>query len=230
MLILVILAAWLFMVVLAMALLRSAALADRAHAERNRHEAHQAMAAEQRGRTAALLLVVAVPLIGAAAPVATAQGADTRCSGAEVAPDPAREREALQAALCLINAERRDRALVPLDLDARLAVAAQRHSADMVARAYFSHVSPGGGTLVDRLRRADYAGRCAWRAGETLAWGSGTMRTPASRVRAWMDSPRHREVLLDAAYRDVGIGIVKGLPGRTGDGFTYTSEFGRRWC
>ena len=101
----------------------------------------------------------------------------------------------------------------------------------MVTRSYFSHVSLTGATLADRLWRARYLSRrCAWRVGETLAWGYGAAVTPASRVRAWMRSRPHRVVLLDPDYRDVGIGIAAGRPDRGGDGVTYGADFGRRRC
>ena len=66
------------------------------------------------------------------------------------------------ATLCLINRERRAHGLVPLSGNARLGRAAGRHAADMVRRGYFAHVSPEGQTFVDRLRDAGYLGRCAW--------------------------------------------------------------------
>jgi len=217
-------ACWLFVIVLSMALMRSAALAD-ADAERERRETGQG-----RARAAAVAVAVAVPIAAAAASDAGAQSATTPCPGAEAAPDPAHLGPAREATLCLINAERRERELAALDFDPRLIRAAERHSADMVDRGYFSHVSLGGSTFVDRLRRTGYFGRCSWRAGETLAWGSGVSLTPASRVSAWMASRPHREVLLDPGYRDVGVGIAAGTPARAGSGFTYSAELGRRRC
>jgi uncharacterized protein YkwD len=101
----------------------------------------------------------------------------------------------------------------------------------MVARAYFSHVSPSGSSFADRLRRVGYArAQCAWSAGETLAWGTGDMRSPASRVAGWMQSPPHRAILLSPSFREAGIGVVAGSPGFGSSGATYVGEFGRRRC
>ena len=47
-------------------------------------------------------------------------------------------------------------------------------------------------------------------------------------MRAWLESPSHRRVVLDADYRDVGIGVVPGLPLSTGPGATYAADYGVR--
>ena len=52
--------------------------------------------------------------------------------------------------LRLLNATRAAHRLPPLRLDDDLARAARAHSADMVARRYFDHVSPSGLTPVQR--------------------------------------------------------------------------------
>ena len=176
---------------------------------------------------AGIVLLVAVAMSASADARATA----ARCEGSREAPNVAREQSARGATLCLINAQRARRGVPALHAEARLAVAAQRQATDMVTRGYFSHVTPGGATLTDRLRRARYVTRrCAWRVGETLAWGYGTAITPASRVRAWMHSRAHRLVLLDPTYHDAGIGVVEGRPDGGPDGATYSAEFGRRRC
>ena len=132
--------------------------------------------------------------------------------------------------LCLINAERRSRGLAALSGNGRLARAARHHAADMVARGYFAHTSPGGSTFAGRIHHVGYAARCRASAGETIAWGAGGSATPRSRVTAWMRSLPHRRILLDPAFREAGVGIVAGAPDRSVAGFTYTAEFGRRRC
>jgi uncharacterized protein YkwD len=227
---------WLVLVVLVLAALRAAALADREQERTTRRQ--QRTRQERRTRrglargsshTAAVLLAVAVsPCLASRA---DAQTADAACEGADAAPPATHPRAAVGTTLCLINDERAQRGLATVHVDRRLTRAAQRHTTDMVTRSYFSHVSLTGATLADRLWRARYLSRrCAWRVGETLAWGYGAAVTPASRVRAWMRSRPHRVVLLDADYRDVGIGIAEGRPDRGGDGVTYGADFGRRRC
>jgi uncharacterized protein YkwD len=228
---------WLVLIVLVLAALRAAALADREQ-ERRAHRRRLEREQERRTRrrlarsgshTAAVLVAVAVsPCLPSQA---DAQTAGAACDGANAPPPVTRPRAAVSATLCLINGERTGRGLAPVHVDRRLTRAAQRHTTDMVTLSYFSHVSLAGATLTDRLWRTRYLSRrCAWRVGETLAWGYGAAVTPASRVRAWMHSRPHRLVLLDADYRDVGIGIAAGRPDRGGDGVTYGADFGRRRC
>ena len=167
------------------------------------------------------VILAAVPIAGAGPPDAGAQS----CANARSVPG----RAAPQATLCLINAERRARNFAPLSANRRLARAARNHAGDMVARRYFSHTAPGGGTVLARLQRVGYPGGCAWKAGETLAWGAGGQVTPAARVTAWMRSRPHRRLLLSRGFREAGVGIAAGAPSGSG-GFTYAVELGRRRC
>jgi uncharacterized protein YkwD len=222
-------AVWLFLLALALGILRTAGRAERdaeRHLqERRRRESRPRRRPAEAGRRAARIgvVVAALPLAASAgAPDADAASCKTGRDGVPLA--------APSATLCLINRERRARGLVPLSGNARLVRAAGRHAADMVRRGYFSHVSPEGQTFVDRLRGAGYLGRCAWSVGETLAWGSGTESSPRSRVQAWMHSPPHRAVLLGRSFREAGIGAVGGVPGNRSAGVTYVGEFGRRRC
>ena len=99
----------------------------------------------------------------------------------------------------------------------------------MARHNYFDHRSPGGSTPAARARNAGYLrGVNAWRVGETLAWGTGTLGTPESTVQAWLNSPPHRELLLDPGFRDFGLGIAAGAPesGVSG-GATYTMLLGK---
>ena len=76
------------------------------------------------------------------------------------------------AVICEVNAARRAADRPALTPEPLLALAARRHARDMVRRGYFSHTTPGGRTMVDRLRAAGYL-RGFWQAGEMLAWGTG---------------------------------------------------------
>ena len=231
--VLVVALVWLFLLLVALAILRTAGRADREAERRLREEAQRTARtradARRRARTTAVM-VLALPLAAAAAgsgaPDAIAEGGESRCANAHSAPGPA----GADATLCLINAARDAHGLAPLAAEERLARAARRHAADMVARAYFSHVTPSGTSFGDRLRRVGYASSCAWTGGETLAWGTGSKGSPGSRVAAWMRSPAHRLILLDPAYREAGVGIEVGVPGAAEPGFTYVADLGRRRC
>jgi uncharacterized protein YkwD len=50
-------------------------------------------------------------------------------------------------------------------------------------------------------------------------------------VGAWMRSPGHRANILNARFREIGVGIAQGAPrgaGRTVRAGTYATEFGVR--
>jgi uncharacterized protein YkwD len=82
----------------------------------------------------------------------------------------------------------------------------------MVTHRFFAHVSPFTGAITDRARRAGYLRNDDYALGEDIAWGEGELSTPDSIVTAWMNSAGHRAVILDRDYRDVGVGIVAGVP------------------
>jgi hypothetical protein len=168
---------------------------------------------------------LAVPLAAALA-LALPGIALGACPGEDAAPaDPA----AASATLCLLNAERAAQGLGPLAASATLGAAAAGHAADMVARAFFEHVSPDGGTLQMRLRAAGWMPASgSWSAGEDLAWGSGSLGTPARIVAAWMNSAGHRANILQPGFTQVGIGIAAAAPrpGVQAEAGTYVADFG----
>ena len=45
-------------------------------------------------------------------------------------------------------------------------------------------------------------------------------------MKAWMDSPGHRANVVKRAYREIGIGVVTGVPSDRDAGATYTADFG----
>lgn len=83
---------------------------------------------------------------------------------------------------------------------------AQRHAEDLAANERFSHIGSDGSTLADRLDRAGIED--GW-AGENLGRSS---RADADSVRAiiagFMNSPSHRDNVLGAHYRVIGLGIA----------------------
>jgi uncharacterized protein YkwD len=188
-------------------------------------------------RTVTLVLAscAVLPAAAHAAPTASASGARPgACSAAAAHVSVSSETiaTAASATLCLLNAERSRRGLKPLRMNARLAGVARAHSADMVRRGYFEHNSPNGRTPFDRILATKYVPRGAsWALGENIGWGTDVLAQPASLVKAWMKSPSHRANILNARFREIGVGIVPGVPVRNGDldgqaGATYTTDFG----
>ena len=179
-------------------------------------------------RTPALIALVTIALFGATVGGAEARGAD--CAHAHAAAADVSRADVTHATVCLINSVRQAHGRAPLRLNAELSSAARGHSRDMVRRRYFAHNTPEGLSPAHRVARTGYlSGGRRWRVGETLAWWRGPA-TPAAIVRGWMHSPPHRHVLLEQSFRDVGIGMVLGVPEPPGrGGATYTADFGARW-
>jgi uncharacterized protein YkwD len=158
-----------------------------------------------------------------------APSASAVCASASATPAEVAKRTIVRATLCTLNAERRRYGLPPLRLNRKLSTAARRHARDMVRRDYFDHDSLGGGSFVDRIRRAGYLKDAnSWSVGENLAWGSHEKAAPRAITAMWMDSAGHRANILSASFREVGIGFAHGAPGASGPAATYATEFGAR--
>lgn len=112
----------------------------------------------------------------------------------------------------LTNRERGRARLAPLAVDRWLTAAAQAHSADMVARDFYSHTSPEGTQPWDRAAAAGSRRRTI---GENIACGQ---RSAAEVVEGWMNSPGHRANILKPDFTHIGVGFVGG--GRTGTYWT----------
>ena len=133
-----------------------------------------------------------------------------------------------RAVACLMSKARVRRGLPPLRRSRALEIAATRHSRDMVARRYYSHISRDGADPADRVRATGYLrGARFWAVGEVLAFGRPSF-TPSRVVRAWLRSPKHRQVILTAAFRHVGSGTVRGIPRDRRRGATCVANLARR--
>ena len=94
------------------------------------------------------------------------------------------------------------RAEARCDADGDLAQAARKHADDMVQRNFFAHVSPNGESVRrphprSRLRRA----RRRLAVGRGPRLGHRRRATPNALVDAWLASPPHRRIMLEAGYR-----------------------------
>jgi len=84
-----------------------------------------------------------------------------------------------------------------------------------------------------RLMRADrlaHPSRAAGRfsaSGEILALQSGWRVRRAAAVRAWLNSPSHRPILLSRGFRHVGVGMSRGRFGSARSSI-WVVRFGRR--
>jgi uncharacterized protein YkwD len=180
---------------------------------------------------AGAIVLLFVVVFSTSAAAATQRGTTDGCAGAAVLS--AGENglgEAVEAILCLVNQERSQRGLPAVRLSQQLSQSATAQSQDMVQQQFFSHDSPRGLSFRQRIARSGY-GRSRSYLGETLAWGSEDQAAPVGLIRALMASPLHKRVILDARFRDVGVGLVGAAPepNVAGQSMTLTLDFGRRW-
>jgi uncharacterized protein YkwD len=146
-------------------------------------------------------LACAAALAVAAAPIASSSAAaPTRTHASLVA---------FQTGLLdQLNDVRADYGLQPLHANAALAAAAAQHSAEMGLDGYFDHDSANGTAFWARIAHWYARGGFAqWAVGENLLWSSPDVAASAV-VSIWMHSPPHRANILDAHWREVGIGAV----------------------
>jgi uncharacterized protein YkwD len=186
------------------------------------------------GPRTALLLTTAVLALAAIAVIggrATAAVSAAPCANSGALASRLTDEQYADAITCLLNARRAAAGRRALTASDQLQRAAVRHSADMVFLGFFAHSGPGRSTMVRRLRSSGYIRRgFAWRVGENLAWGTGSLGTPRSIVDGWMESPEHRANLLFPGFKDLGVGVVHGTPpsSYSGRGITVTTDFGAR--
>ena len=103
--------------------------------------------------------------------------------------------------LVSVNQYRLQNHLAVLSVDSRLTAAAQAKANDIVAKKYWSHVSPTGQTAWDLIRQTGYSYQTA---GENLARGFNSDQA----LTAWINSPGHRANLLNARYTKTGFGYA----------------------
>ena len=162
----------------------------------------------------------------AAAVLAVAPAAAGACAYENANPNDISLSQAKRTTLCLLNAERRQRGIKAFRDNERLDKASQRHANDMSRRNYFAH-----GDFVGRIRAAHYlSGARGYTVGENIAWGSWDYATPANIVDGWMHSPGHRANILNARFKEIGLGIARGAPvGGQDRAGTYVTDFGTRF-
>jgi uncharacterized protein YkwD len=168
----------------------------------------------------------------AAAPALAAGAAAGACPDTGLRPSGANLEQAERATLCLVNRIRAAHRLRVLRGNPELTEVADSQVSSMVHRDWFADIRPSGQTPLALVGGTSYKAHAAMIAvGQNIAWGTGSMSTPAHIVSEWMASPPHRAIILAAEYRDAGAAITPALPGVLGagsSGATYAMEFGLR--
>ncbi len=109
-----------------------------------------------------------------------------------------------QELLILVNQERIANGKEPLKLNAVLSSAAKQKAEHMFANNYWAHFAPDSTSPWHFITTNGYNYIYA---GENLAKGFSNAQEV---VKAWMESPAHRDNILSSQYRDIGFAIVPG--------------------
>jgi uncharacterized protein YkwD len=104
-----------------------------------------------------------------------------------------------------INKQRIEKKIKPLKLNPLLIQSANEKALDMGKKGYFSHISP-----IDGTKWSDFINKSGYdyqQAGENLANGFTDINEI---VTAWMNSPSHRENILNPEVDETGFGYYFG--------------------
>jgi len=102
------------------------------------------------------------------------------------------------------NTQRAALGLAPLHVSAALNQAAVAKANHMFANNYWAHIAPDGTTPWVFIKNAGYRYSVA---GENLARD---FDTTGAMVGAWMDSPTHKENIVNSKYTEIGVAVVNG--------------------
>jgi uncharacterized protein YkwD len=119
-------------------------------------------------------------------------------------------------AIRLTNEERQAAGCPTVSENPQLTDAATGHSGDMAANGYFDHTSQDGRDFVDRATAAGYNHAMS----ENIAMG---YATAADVIAGWMNSPGHRDNLLNCDAVAIGLGVARSPDGS----LLWTQMFGR---
>lgn len=115
-----------------------------------------------------------------------------------------------QELLRLVNGEREAVGLHALKLHSVLIRAAQKHSQDQAEHDRINHYGSDGSTWADRVAAAGYPNASLENVRENVAAGQ---KDAVTAVGDWMESPGHRDAMLDRRIEHIGFGVAQGRSG-----------------
>jgi uncharacterized protein YkwD len=116
-----------------------------------------------------------------------------------------------QQMFTLHNVERASAGVAPLRLDPVLEAIARQRAQDMAAKNYFSHTSPTGETAFSIMASYAYTYSIA---GENIARNNyPDDQSVQTAMTGFMNSPSHRQNILDSRFVYVGVGMAFGPDG-----------------
>ena len=129
-----------------------------------------------------------------------------------------------QKVIELTNQERRKRGLGALRWNEQLFKAAQKHSINMGKYDFAGHVDHRNSPFYERVKAEGYSYKST---AENVAFGQST---PEQAVQCWMDSPGHRENILNPEFNEIGVGhhYEANDGGRVRYKHYWTQVFGKR--
>ncbi len=101
----------------------------------------------------------------------------------------------------LVNENRIKEGLSPLQVDFAIREVARGHSIDMLKNGYFSHINLEGETPADRMLEVNVSFQAS---GENIALAP----TIELAEIGFMNSPKHRDNILDPNFTRIGIGVI----------------------
>lgn len=126
-----------------------------------------------------------------------------------------------QTIIRLTNVERTKEGKSTLSENGLLSKAAESKIDDMFAQQYFDHISPTGKGPSDIIEKTGYTYIVV---GENLA--EGDFESNAELIAGWMNSPGHRENILNSKYKEIGVAVRQGTYKGT-KVWMAVQEFGR---
>ncbi len=117
-----------------------------------------------------------------------------------------------------MNRDRQAQGLAPLTANSRLDQVAQVHAEDMLQGNYFDHWDPEGKTPQQRYLRA--GGNRRVRIGENIYFFKNPAVPGLSEAitrgfqQGWINSPGHRQTILNPNFVEFGYGMVAGPGGK----------------
>jgi uncharacterized protein YkwD len=102
-----------------------------------------------------------------------------------------------------VNRQRKAKGLPALEESNDLLPVAREYSRRMAEEGFFSHVDPEGRSVRERVRDAGLR----WHVlGENLAFSKGYVNPVAATLVGWMQSPSHRQNILEPSFTEGAVG------------------------
>lgn len=119
-----------------------------------------------------------------------------------IAADSPQAREFAQRSIELVNAARIETGLDPLVESPVLTQVAQDYSRRMATEGFYGHTDPQGKDVTDRIAAAGYLAQMS---AENIAGGQ---PDPETVVDGWLNSPGHRENIMNPDLQEIGAGYA----------------------